>query len=234
MKWKSLVCGAVLSVALAAPAQAAHITGDIGFSGFGLMTFTLAPGASYIDFVPLADGSGEGLLFAGTGSGTLPTFIPIATPGDIDDLATAPTPGFSLAPPGVPVSIDDFLEFNSVLPWNFQLNLIPLASCIPTATQQCLGPFQLNQNGDQVSVDINITGTLFADGEVLPWSGTLSAQFNNTTIAAVIAAASSPTGIQAFSWSGEVAVDQVPEPASLALFGIALVGAGMRARRRRS
>ena len=79
MNWKSLVCGAVLSFALAAPAQAATIQGEVGFQGIGLMTFTLAPGASYIDFLPA--GTTTGIMAVGTPLGGFDAFLDPLDPG---------------------------------------------------------------------------------------------------------------------------------------------------------
>jgi hypothetical protein len=213
------------------PAFGAPILGTLGFTGVGLFTATLPGPISYVDFDPVAGSTG--VIGRGGASGSF-TVIPPLSPGTILDIASAPLAGFTTAPPGVPVSVDNFITFPALAGTNLRLTLIPLASCVPTATQQCIGGFQINQNGNQVSATLNLSGEAINGPDTTLWSGTLTAQFDNTNIAQVIAAASNPAGARTESWSGQLtATTLIPEPSSMALIGSALIAFATALRRRR-
>jgi hypothetical protein len=200
--------------------SASPITGTFGFDGPGVLTFN--NGADFIDFCATVTGStcnnnGTGTGdFTVTGPGTNSfSVLSSSTTGTIDDLTdhTPPAAGYTYLPVGVPVSINNIIALTGFPTWDFQANILPVASCVSTSTQQCLGPFQLDQNGPNVSVEMNILGTLIntAGGES-SMDIAITGNFLGTTIAAVEGGAVTPTGVFSDNWSASVTASAIPEP----------------------
>jgi hypothetical protein len=228
----SLLVGSLLAMGI--PAFAIPVTGVIGFSGKSLFTFTLAPGASYIDFRDPTDG-GYGVIDADNRlplGGFFDLNVPDNAPGTIRDMTTSSAPSaYAYVPVNTTVSIDDFLTFGSIVgTTNIRLTKLPFADCSSGGT--CVGPFQLSRNvvGD-VSVTIGIIGEILNDRnsptpDITKFTGTITAQFLQKQIADVINQASNPGGIAADSYSGAIlayAETGVPEPATWSMLGIGAV-----------
>jgi hypothetical protein len=213
--------------------SASPITGTFGFDGPGVLTFY--NNADFIDFCATVtgntcnnNGTGTG-DFTVTGSGTNSfSVLSSSTTGTIDDLTdhTPPAPLYTYLPVGVPVAINNIIALTGFSTWDFQANLLPVASCVSTATQQCLGAFQLDQNGQNVAVEMNILGTLIntADGSKSTMDIALTGNFLNTTIAAVEAGAVTSAGVFSNNWSASVVAAAVPEPGTSTMF---LAGGGL-------
>ena len=223
--------------------SASPITGTFGFTGPGVLTFSSS--GDFIDFCSSVsgttcnnNGSGTG-NFTVTGPGTNSfSVLTSTTPGTIDDLTdvTPPAPGYTYLPVGVPVMVNNIIALSGFPTWDFQADMLPLASCISSATQQCLGPFQLNQNGQNVSVDMNIEGMIIntADSSTSTLDLTITGNYLNTTIAAVEAGATSPGGVFSNNWSGSVVATAVPEPGTAGMMLLAGTGLLLLAPKRKS
>jgi hypothetical protein len=240
---------------LAGLAQAAPLP----FSGFattgaGVLTFQNG-GVNYIDWCPVssfapsgtippgATGScpvantGNGIFLASGGFGAFTPQNPLGNPAntgtilDMKDQA-AGNAQYTHFPPGVPVSINNFLVLNSQPNFNFRAELLTAGACSSVS----IGPFCLTQVGPNVSVTMTVLGTLIDNSAVFdpaPFSDVITGQFNNTTIAAVAAAAQTSSGIFSNSWSGSVEASAIPEPSTWAMMviGGCLI---LAARRRRA
>jgi hypothetical protein len=228
---------------LAPLALASPLSGEFGFTGPGVMVFA-SDGAAFIEFCTTVSGltcsnaaSATGAITV-TGSGT-GSFSVLAAldPGTIDSTTdvTPPTSPYTYLPVGLPVAINDYFTISG-FNWNFQANQLPLASCMATSDQQCVGPFQLNQNGPNVVVTANVFGTLFnvASGGASTFDLILSGQYADTNIAAVETGAESSTGVFSDSWSGTLVASAIPEPGTLSLLltGIALISISFIHRKR--
>jgi hypothetical protein len=223
--------------------SASPITGTFGFDGPGVLTFY--NDADFIDFCASVSGTtcnnnGTGTGdFTVTGPGTNSfSVLTSSTAGTIDDLTdhTPPATGYTYLPVGVPVSINNIISLAGFPTWNFQANLLPVASCVATSTQQCLGAFQLDQNGSNVSVEMNIYGTIIntVDGSKSTMDIALTGNFLDTTISAVEAGAVSSTGVFSNNWSASVTAAAVPEPGTSTTMLLAGCGLIALARIRRT
>jgi hypothetical protein len=242
-RWRSVALVAVAAFAVTMTSgslSAAAITGDFGTTGAGVEAFSnLAGTIHYIDWCPTdptspptacsTSAGGTGTLVAQGGSGTFAAVNP-SSAGTIKDMSDAPSAPFTTFPVGVPVSINNWLTLAALPNLNFQANMFVPASCAPSATQLCIGGFLLSQIGQNVTVSMTIDGIVSDTTGVLSsaaFTDAISGQFNNTTIAAVAQAASSPQGIFSNTWSGSVATSAIPEPATFGLIAAALSALGV-------
>ncbi len=228
-----------LALLIAPLAAASPLFGEFGFTGPGVLVFN-ASGADFIEFCNTVSGttcsntpSATGTIdVTGPGSDSFST-LTLGQPGTIDNTTdvTPPASPYTYLPVEAPVVIDDYLALSSEN-WDFQANQLPLATCTPSANQQCVGPFQLNESNGNVSVTANVLGTLIntAGGGTSTFDLVLSGQYAGTTIAAVEAGAESSAGVFSDSWSGTLIASPVsttPEPMSFALVGAGLLMIGL-------
>lgn len=241
------IAGLILFAAFAAASlSAATLDGTFGTVGAGVLTFQNGT-AHYIDFCPTDPtspatnpscvgpaGYGKGDITVTLGNGFYAGTA--GTAGTILDLVDQPGhPPFTYFPVGTPVTVDNFLHLNARPTLDFIGTIFEPQTCPATATQICIGGFQLSQVGQNVSVSATIDGRVVdtATGMTGQWTDILTGQFTNTTVGAVAAGATSSTGVFSESWSNSVAVTSIPEPATYTMLGGALLLLGSFARRLR-
>lgn len=236
LKSKRSLLGAIplIALLLTPTLSAGPLFGTFGIAGPGVLAFKLtgSPGQpDFIRFCTYADpncqaaaGATGDFVVSGPGQPATSPFSVLAplTLGTIKNMTdtTPPTPPYTYFPTGVPgQNIQNFITVSGHPNWDFIGDLLQPASCITTATQKCIGPFQFNQNAQNVGVTIDITG--FAkdtnDNTVTNLDISITGQYNNTTIDNVIAQGTTPTGAFSNSWSGTVSALTVPEPGALSL-----------------
>lgn len=164
--------------------------------------------------------------------------------GDIQDLSANPAdPNFF--PIGASAGQTNFLLFDARPFWLFR------------ATQLAAGtfggtPYILTEQGGNVSATISVSGTV-CDGvsnltcdageSITGFTLVLSSQYTNTTIAALAARLAGPDGmlftaddgaLSNNTWSGTLEAFSIPEPGTLGIAGLALLGMAVVGRRRKA
>jgi hypothetical protein len=230
--------------------SAAFLNGNFGQAPVagsdGIVAFQLGTGAGaigYLDFCPpgttdptgpftgcgTATSTGTG-TYNVTGATGLPAAFTGAT-GTILDLAnnSGGLSGFTDFPVGVPGQ--NIANFLTVGAYSFKGTLFETA----TGCQVCIGGFGFNQVGGNVTITVTFDGTVTnidGSGNTSNFTDIITAQYNSTTIAAVLAAATSSTGVFTNAWSGSVSIVGTPEPGTLGLLGSSLIGLSLLLRRK--
>ena len=207
-------------------AQAAPITGMANIAGNVTVT------ATTINFAPTftngVPGSTETGSFAGLTGGTIQSLTGGPVTGNVS------VPGFAVFTTGVAAPVTFDLTF--IAPGTGTAaactSSTPGALCTPAGSAFTL--LQLNSSTVVATLQFNGNGyTGAASTGTTPTTAIFSTQLVMPgTIPTVLAALGSGGSLAGITYSASFIANTVPEPASMLLFGLGLVGAGLAARRK--
>lgn len=235
---KNVLKKIAMAATIAGAAVAANATPVVGIANlsFGLVSVSLGE----IDWNPPSNpgynaNATYGQFFtqqgANTGSFAGAAFAGI-TQGLVQDMSQNPTDGNFVNVGANPSGIASFLSFGAQPGWLFTAyELIP----------GTLGsPYLLAQNGPNVSATIVLNGLVCDSGgdmscdsgdDITKWTGIFSAQFTNITVQSLINTIVGGGTLQNNTWSATIEASRLPEPGSIALLGLGLIGLAATRRR---
>lgn len=222
-----------IAAALAGSAFAANATPVIGLFNltfglvevsFGLVDFNNGnPGPNYNPGSHVVRTYGQFTLPPGAETGSFASLA--LTTGLIQDLSGVPGDA-DFVPIGAGLT-PRFIQLAAQPNWLFTETFLSPGSFAGT-------PYILTEQGGNVSATISTRGTICDDtngngvcnvGESLTrFTGVYSAQYTNATIAGLANIINNNGRLTNNTWSGTVEATAIPEPESIALFGMALLG----------
>jgi len=242
-----VTCTVLALLGYSAAAGAAPIEGTLTLSGGSVLldAGAVALGDELLDWTPLGPGGAYLTVATADGyfTGMASTLLPVpqiytGTTIDIQNGGVPPA-GVALAPPGVPISVDGFLDDFTAPGFEdlaFELTFINLSSATPCTGfelvgQACSGPFSqftLLREANGTSITMSVSGIFTANGgaDIGYGIGVYSATVIGLTPGQILDRIASGLDIGVngpIGWDAEyvsTAQQVVPEPATLLTFGV--------------